>query len=576
MKWIRKFAIFLFLIKFAAPMIKEKKIEEIPFEEAEYCVFDFETTGTSSRTDKVIEIGMVKLRKGKIIDTFSSFINPGRQVPYFITNLTGITNSDVQDAPYFEEVYLKIKQFAGDSVLVAHNLSFDISFLRNECLTSELEMLTNSSICTLKIARKIFPSLPSKSLGNIVKFLKIRHRDVHRGLGDATATAKVFTKMFKVLREDHNIDSISELISFQSSFASSQPFKIIKKKLADDLSKIPDRPGVYFFKNSQGKIIYIGKAKSLKERVRNHFMSNAIRKSKKIVQASSSLDFQITNSELTALLAEAELIKIHNPKFNTLLKKFPISYFIKITNDDFPAIEVASEFNFDGNDYYGPYPNRVSVNEIKDIIDKTFQLRECNLKEFYKGRKCFLSDIKRCLTPCEDKSMSEEYQLELSRVHEFLSGHNQSAVDRLLEKMKELSAKQRFEEAAEVRDVVQRILSQLLRSSILSEPMNKANVLIEINSSPKNDYILLIEGKMFLKYFFVDEKDIFDEALNDYFEMTNYSNWQSSNKDLERIKISLSWLVKNRTSIKVHYLNNFSNIDELYKSLQFVKNPSTN
>lgn len=576
MKGIRKFIIFLFLIKFTTDMIKEKKIEEVSFEDAEYCVFDFETTGTSSRTDKVIEIGMVKLQKGKIVDTFSSFINPGRPVPYFITSLTGITNSDVMDAPYFEEVYLKIKQFAGDSILVAHNLSFDISFLRNECLSSELEMLPNSSICTLKIARRIFPALPSKSLGNIVKFLNIRHRDVHRGLGDATATAKILIKMFRTLREEHNVNSISDLVSFQSSSTSAQPYRIIKKKLADDLSKIPDRPGVYFFKNSQGKIIYIGKAKSLKERVRNHFMSNAIRKSKKIVQAAGSLDFQITNSELTALLAEAELIKIHNPRFNTLLKKFPISYFIKITDDDFPAIEVASEFNFDGNDYYGPYPNRVSVNEIKDIIDKTFQLRECTNKEFSKKKKCFLSDIKRCITPCEEINIKEAYQEELSRVHEFLSGHNQSAVDRLLEKMKEFSAKQKFEEAAEIRDVVQRILNQLLRSSILSEPMNKANVLIEINSTPRNDYILLIEGRMFLKNFFVDEKDIFETVLNDYFERTNYSNWQSTNKDLERIKISLSWLVKNRNGIKVHYLNSFSNLNELYQALQFTKHSATN
>ncbi len=165
----------------------ENKIESIPFEEAEYCVFDFETTGVSARSDKVIEIGMARIKKGKIVDTFSSYINPGRPVPYYITTITGITNFDVEDAPYFEEVFPKIKEFIGDSVLVAHNLGFDIAFLRNECMASENEMIPNEAICTLKLARKLFPALPSKSLGNIVKHFKIRHRDVHRGLGDATA-----------------------------------------------------------------------------------------------------------------------------------------------------------------------------------------------------------------------------------------------------------------------------------------------------------------------------------------------------------------------------------------------------
>jgi DNA polymerase III subunit epsilon len=552
-------------------MKQETKIEEVPFEEAEYCVFDFETTGTSSRTDKVIEIGMAKIKKEKIVDTFTSYINPGRPVPYFITTLTGITNSDVQDAPYFEELYLKIKEFVGDSVLVAHNLSFDISFFRNECFASEQEMLRNPSICTLKLARRIFPELPSKSLGNVVKHLKIRHRDVHRGLGDATATAKILMKMFKSLREDHNIDSISDLISFQGSPSAIQPFRILKKKLINDLARIPDRPGVYFFKNAQGKIIYIGKAKSLKERVRNHFMSNAIRKSKKIVQAASSLDFQITNSELTALLAEAELIKVHNPRFNTLLKKFPRNYFVKITSDQkFPVVEIASEFNFDGHDYYGPYPNRNSATETKEIIDRTFQLRECSEKELGKKKKCYLSDIKRCLTPCLEEDISDIYMKELEKVHEFLSGQNQSAFDRLLGKMKELSEKQKFEEAAEVRDVVQRILNQLLRSSILSEPMNKANALIEVNSQPKNDYILLLAGKMFLKNFFVDTQDNFEAVLEEYFEHSIYDNYELTDKDLERIKISLSWLIKNRNGIKVHYLKNFTSVEELYANLRFV------
>lgn len=554
-------------------MKPSKKIASIPFEQAEFCVFDFETTGTSARTDKVIEIGMARIRKGKIVDTFSTFINPGRPVPYYITNITGIKTDDVQDAPYFDEVYSQIKNFIGDSVLVAHNLGFDISFLRNECFSAELDMIPNSAICTLKLARKIFPALPSKSLGNIVKHLKIRHRGVHRGLGDATATGKVLLKMFTTLREDHNIDTIEELISFQSSQSLPPTLNIKKKKLAEDLVKVPALPGVYFFKDSKGEIIYIGKAKSLKDRVRNHFMSNALRKSKKIVQAASSLEFKTTNSELTALLAEAELIKLHQPRFNTMLKNFPRSYFVKVGSEDFATAEIASSFEFDGDDYYGPYPNRNSVTETKEIIDKAFQLRECDIKEFKKGRKCYLMDIERCIGPCIELNCKERYAEEMKRVHEFLTGQNQSAVDRLLNKMKELSEKQKFEEAAQIRDVVQRILNQLQRSSILSEPLNKANVLIEIASSTKNDYVMLLEGKMFFNDFFVEpQAPLIEKAIEDYFLQTRNSNKVLSQKDLERLKIGLSWLIKNRGQIKIHYLKNYSNKEELGASFLFTRN----
>jgi len=553
-------------------MKTELNIKKIPFEEAEYCVFDFETTGMSGRKDKVIEIGMVKILNGKVVDTFSSFINPGRPIPYFITQMTGITNADVEDAPFFDEVYHRMKEFISDAVLIAHNLSFDHSFLKHECANAELEFPSNDAVCTLRLARKIYPHFPSKSLGNLTKSLRIRHRDVHRGLGDSMATAKILLRMFSTLREEHSIDTVSDLVSFQNQPASAKPYRIIKKKLLDDFSKIPDEPGVYFYKNAKGEILYIGKAKSLKGRLNNYFSNNAIRKAKDIVRKASALEFHKTNSELTALTAEAELIKTHNPKLNKMLKKYPRSYFLKLTsNHDFPLVEVSSGFDFDGNDYYGPYPNRDTASTIKEIVDKTFQLRECSNKEFNKSRRCYLADIERCLAPCTEKDTGRNYKEELLHVNEFLSGHNQSAVDRLLNRMKELSANQKYEEAAQMRDVVQSILNQINKSSILSEPINKANVLIEVTGPVKNDYMILIEGKIVFKEYFIDAKDQFDDALEDYFNGTIQSSKNICDKDLEKLRIGLSWLSQNRGKIKVHYLKNYNSTEELASHFIFVK-----
>ena len=160
--------------------------------------------------------------------------------------------------------------------------------------------------------------------------------------------------MVKALKEEHEVETVSDLIRFQS-LPTSAPYKMIKKKLTDDYSNVPDDPGVYFFKNAKGEIIYIGKAKSLKQRVSNYFISNTPRKPRKIVQKASGLGFQVTNTELTALLAEAELIKKKDPRYNTLLKNYSRSYFLMINYvQKYPQIEIASKFAFDGNDYYGP------------------------------------------------------------------------------------------------------------------------------------------------------------------------------------------------------------------------------
>ncbi|MGK9367670.1 exonuclease domain-containing protein [Melioribacter sp. Ez-97] len=543
-------------------------LTEIKLDKAEYCVFDFETTGVSARNERVIEIGIVKIRNKKIIDTFSSYINPGRQIPPFITQLTGITDDDVAQAPYFEDVYNDILNFFGDAVLVAHNLKFDYSFLKYECLKTGLEIPENPAICTLQLAKRIYPELPSKALGSLTRHLKIRHKKVHTGLGDAMATAKILIKMFDRLTEEHHVESVSDLIRFQR-LANAQSYRIIKKSLADDYVKIPDTPGIYFFKDKKDEIVYIGKAKSLKKRLSNYFVNNAPRKTKKIVTKADKIDFLGTNSELTALLAEAELIKKHKPAFNKLLKKYSRNYFIRVTSrEDYPVVEVTTKFDFDGNDYYGPYPNRDIAGLIKEIIDKTFKLRECRDKEFSKKKKCYLYDIKRCTAPCVNDDR-KEYEKELEIVHEFLSGKNQSALDRLLQKMKALSEDKKFEEAAEIRDIINLIFKQLHKAAILNEPVNKAKTLIEITGADKNDYILLLEGKIVIRNFISESDKYFDEILKDYFDGTVELFKEITEKDLERLKITLNWLIKNRSKIKIHNLSRINSYNELASNLIF-------
>ncbi len=344
--------------------------------EAEFSVLDVETTGLSARNNRVIEIGIVKIKNLKVVDKYTTLINPGCDIPYFITQFTGISNGDVAYSPSFCDTAEEIEEFIGNSIISGHNLSFDEGFLRYEFIRSGFEPLSNLNVCTLKLARKVFPSLKSKSLASVTEHLKIKNKDSHRALSDAEATAQILIKLIKKLSKEKKIKTLQQLLEFESSLVSSNLNIKLPKGMADSLYSLPDAPGVYFFLNKKNEIIYIGKAKSLKDRVRSYFASTATGKTKKIVRQAAKIKTEITNSELTALLLEAESIKLINPKHNSQLKKYGNKYFIRISKTHkYPKAEITTKFDFDGNDYFGLFISRKKAEVVLDIIDKTFSLQ---------------------------------------------------------------------------------------------------------------------------------------------------------------------------------------------------------
>ncbi len=534
-----------------------KFVTNIPLEDAEFTIVDVETTGTNASRNSVIEVGMVKIRGLEIAENFRTFINPACPIPYYISQLTGIYNSDVAAAPYFDEAAISIKEFLADSVFTAHNLQFDLGFIKSEFNRAEIDLPVTPGLCTLKLSRRIFPELPSKSLGSVTRHLQILHKNAHRALGDATVTAKLLLRIIKILKLEYNIQTLNELLDFQKTPASQAKTKKVKKGFAEGIANAPDEPGVYFFKNASGIIYYIGKAKSLEKRIKSYFRGDPERKTKKIFRASSQIEFLITNTELTALLTEASLIKQYNPEINRQLKKYPENYFIRISlEENFPRLEPSGEIRFDEALYYGPYNNRESSANIRDIIDHTFRLRECTEKEFSGHKKCYLLDIERCLAPCINPDIAA-YSAEMEKVYEFLSGKNQAALKHLLDKMKKFSDLQRYEEAAEVKDITARVLDLISKTALIKEPVNKANILLEVFGTKRNDYILLLGGKVFVKNPAYLQSGSYEEALKDYFENTINVNSFPGSKDLESIKIILSWLIRNPGKYKMYYLNEF-------------------
>ena len=543
-------------------------ISDILLEKAVFSVVDVETTGLSASRNRVIEIAIVKIENLKITDKLSYLINPQTYIPPFITSLTGISNEDVMGAPIFSEIVDEIISFTDNSILTAHNFTFDASFLNSEFMMSGREFVNEHSCCTLKLARKIYPTLKSKSLSSVAQSLNLKNSNAHRALGDAEITAKVLLKIITELQKNDKVITVGELLSYQKGITES-PILNVKKELQEDFRSLPNAPGIYYFTNRKDDIIYVGKAKSIRDRVKTYFSPSAPQKAQKIVKQASRLKHIITNSELTALLTEAETIKLLTPKHNSQLKKFGNKYFIRITRTHLaPRIELTNHFDFDGNDYFGLFISRRKATEILEIVNKAFAVRECSDKDFKKGKTCFFYDIHRCTGPCVNGELNKKvHSDELAKVYDFLYGRNQYALDRLLNKMKDFSATQKYEQAAEIKELVDFILDQTHKSSILAEPVNRANVLFEIISRFENDYVLMLEGKFYIKKYLHDHKDTFEQALNDYYNGTIHSDSNPKEEDLEKMKITLNWLVKNRNQVKVLYLKDYSSKAELFENL---------
>lgn len=533
-----------------------------------FTVVDVETTGLSARNERVIEIALVKVENLKIVEKFSTLINPQRQIPSFISLLTGITNSDVKNAPLFHQIYPVLLEKTENSVLCGHNLQFDLSFLRNEVQLIGDDFNPSHTLCTLKLARKLFPHLKSRSLTPLAYHLNIKNKNSHRALGDAETTAKVLIKLLKQLKENEGIDSLDELLAYQSGLKSFQSLKI-KQELQNDFYNLPNAPGIYYFLNRKNEIIYIGKAKSLRERVKSYFSPTADSRVRKIIRQAKRLHHIITNSELTALLAEAESIKVKNPKHNKMLKGYGNKYFIKVLNiKSAPHLDITNKFDFDGCDYFGLYHSKRDAQKIVEFINKTFAIRECSDKEFLKSRPCFLYDIQRCTAPCLGIEFNiQKHNEEFDEVYRFLNGENQNAMNRLLNKMKYYSSQQMYEKAAETKHLIDFLLEEIHKSSLLSEPINKAKVLIEIISPMGNDYLILFNGKVFIKGYLYDNKNKFEEIIDDYYARTIFNDELPTEEDLEKLKIVLQWLIKNRNRVKVFYLKNYNSKQKLFNEI---------
>jgi DNA polymerase-3 subunit epsilon len=283
-----------------------------------YAVVDIETTGGSPNTEKITEIAIYVFDGRKIVDEFVSLVNPEKNIPYYITALTGISNEMVADAPKFYEIARQIVEITENKILVAHNASFDYKFIKSEFKSLGYDF-RRENMCTLRLSRKLMPGHPSYSLGKLCSGLGIVIEDRHRAAGDALATVKLLERLL-----DHASGSGQEEILVQSI---STRLKNLHPELDPKiLEQLPEETGVYYFLNDQKQVIYIGKSKNIRKRVLSHFSNNESRRSIELKESIAGIDYELTGSELIALLVESSEIKKHGPRYNRAQKRKAMQY----------------------------------------------------------------------------------------------------------------------------------------------------------------------------------------------------------------------------------------------------------
>lgn len=370
-----------------------------------FAIVDIETTGGSPENAKITEICILVHDGLTVVDRFSTLINPECYIPGFITNLTGITNDMVADAPRFYEVAKDILHYTRDKIFVAHNVNFDYHFVRAE-FASLGYTFKRETLCTVRLSRKLLPKRASYSLGPLCEYLGIDNNARHRAEGDALATAQLFDILLN-LKSQHPV--------YRSQDVHEISVTRIDKIKQYILKKLPETCGVYFFLNQAQEIIYVGKSTNMYSRAQSHF-NNKESKGRKMLNELYNVDFIETGSELVALLLEAVEIKKHKPTFNRLRKASIFSHCIDSFEDEngvinFHITEAAKSVN--------PLRSYVNYSSARATLDSWIDghalcLGRCGLTS--PGSSCFHHQIKKCNGICCGLETAETYNARAQRI----------------------------------------------------------------------------------------------------------------------------------------------------------------
>ncbi|MEA2716006.1 MAG: polymerase subunit epsilon [Actinomycetota bacterium] len=454
-----------------------------PLAQVTFCVLDLETTGASPDTCAITEVGAIKVRGGECLGTFETLVNPGTDIPFFITVLTGITTSMVVPAPTIAQILPNLLEFAGDSVIVGHNVRFDLSFL-NAALASEgYPRLGNRWVDTCALARRLVrDEVPDCRLSTLADRMRLAHQPCHRAMADTLAT----TDLLHALLERAGtigVLGLDDLVELPSIRAHPQVGKL---KLT---ARLPRAPGVYLFRGLGGRVLYVGKATNLRARVRSYFGGDERRKVLQLLRETESIDHVVCSGPLEAAVLEVRLIHRHLPPFNHRSKLWARYAYLKLTLDErFPRLSVVRTVRAgDGCLYLGPLSSSGAARQVAEAIESAVPLRRCTARPARGGARrpamCTAAQLGVATCPCAGTISEAEYAVLVERVVHGLTVDPAALFEPLDQRMRDLASAERFEEAADVRDRAAALARALTRHRRLDSLRRAGRVELDVDGT---------------------------------------------------------------------------------------------
>ncbi len=525
-----------------------------------FTVIDVETTGLKPLNHRVIEFGAVRFEGGKQTGTLSLLIQPERKVPQYVRKLTGIDDQLLSDAPLFGDVVQEILEFIEDTMLIGYNVGFDVSFLNAELDRIGHQTLLNQTIDLLPVAGALMPATRSRGLTTLAKELNVASTGAHRALDDALTTAGVLKGLIPWIRAA-GITSLHQLDGFRSARReerdSSGPFARGRSLLdPEHASSAPSTPGVYIMRGQKNRVLYIGKAKDLRARIRSYYSQplGYTRKMDGLLQSIKAIETVETGSELAALLLEQQLIARYRPQFNRQMRTSDNYPYIRIDmSNPWPRVNMVKEAKDDSARYYGPYRSSRAARATVDALNDIFPLRSCS-RSFKNSRSygspCTELDFGRCLGPCVGQADRDEYFSYLREIIAFLEGDVEPVMERLHAQLERTAERLDFEKATRVRNRIDRVTELSQSQEVLSLAVNQGDLVVVLPAvDPECREIMLTRfGRTWSRRIF-DQGEPSEEIAADLERSWERARELASmtilQRELDSVQILTRWVRKN-------------------------------
>jgi DNA polymerase-3 subunit epsilon len=446
-----------------------------------FVVLDLETTGGAPDGGGVTEIGAVKVRSGEVLGQFGTLVNPGERLPPFITVLTGITEAMLAPAPTLESVLPSLLEFLRGSVLVAHNAPYDVGFLKAACARHGYTWPQPRVLDTAALARRALTrdEVPNRKLATLARFFRSAVEPTHRALDDAKATVDVLHGLIERLGS-YRVYSLGDAIEFAKAVT---PTQRRQRHLADGL---PHVPGVYVFRAADERPLYVGTSKDIGTRVRNYFTAGEKRaRISEMLAAAVRVEAVECAHSLEAEVRELRLIAAHSPPYNRRSKHPERVVWLKLTAEAYPRLSVVRQLADDDAAYLGPFSSRRTAELAAAGVYDAVPLRQCSHKLSVRTitPACALAELGRCPAPCEHQISVDEYAARAATpLRNAMYGDPEPVVEALMARIRQLSDRQRYEEAA----VIRSRLVALLRATLRMQRLGGLTRLAEVVAARRN------------------------------------------------------------------------------------------